>query len=251
MIEPLDLFQGGIMMLRSVLLFVAVSVAFAGCGATRHARSVEPSGFLQDLYAQMREGKGDEALLVYRNPAVDWPAKAAYNKILLDPIMIWRGKDSKVDGLDPKEAQVIADSFYALLYQELAKDYEMVSEPGPKMFRMQAAHTDAEQSYPALDIVSSVPAPFNIAFVASTIKTLTTGKPLFKGTASIEGKLMDAESGEILAAAVDRRVGGRFLDAEVFDSWNDVHGALKYWSQLTRFRLCQLRKQPNCVSPGS
>jgi len=39
---------------------------------------------------------------VYRNPAVDWPAKAAYNKILLDPIMIWRGKDSKVDGLDPK-----------------------------------------------------------------------------------------------------------------------------------------------------
>lgn len=70
----------------------------------------------------------------------NWPAKAAYNKILLDPIMIWRGKDSKVDGLDPKEAQVIAGSFYALLYQELAKDYEMVSEPGPKMFRMQAAH---------------------------------------------------------------------------------------------------------------
>ena len=165
---------------------------------------------------------------------------------------------------------MIAGSFYALLYQELDKDYEMVSEPGPKMFRMQAAHTDAEQSYPALDIVSSVPAPFNIAFVASTIKTLTTGKPLFKGTASIEGKLMDAESGEILAAAVDRRVGGRFLDAEHtdfnlltllpggrfldaegFDSWNDAHGALKYWSQLTRFRLCQLRKQTNCVSPGS
>ena len=146
---------------------------------------------------------------------------------------------------------MIAGSFYALLYQELAKDYEMVSEPGPKTFRLQAALTDAEQSYPALDIVSSVPAPLNIAFVASTIQTPTTGKPLFKGTASIEGKLMDAESGEILAAAVDRRVGGRFLDAEVFDSWNDVHGALKYWSQLTRFRLCQLRKQTNCVSPGS
>ena len=238
-------------MWQSVLLSVAVSVAFAACGATRHARSVAPSGFLQDLYAQMREGKGDEALLVYRNPAIDWPAKAAYSKILLDPVMIWRGKDSKVDGLDPKEAQVIADSFYALLYQELAQDYAMVSEPGPKTFRMQAALTDTEQSYPALDIVSSVPAPFNVAFVASTIKTLTTGKPLFKGAASIEGKLMDAESGEILAAAVDRRVGGRFLDAEVFDSWNDVHGALKYWSQLTRFRLCQLRKQPNCVSPGS
>lgn len=240
-------------MLRYVLLSlaVAVTVAFSGCGATRHARSVEPSGFLQDLYAQMREGQGDEALRVYRNPAVDWPAKASYGKMLLDPVMIWRGKDSKVQGLDQKDAQVIADSFYALLYQELAKDYQMVTEPGPGTFRLQAALTDAEQSYPALDILSSVPAPFNVAFVASTIKTLSTGKPLFKGAASIEGKLMDAESGEVLAAAVDRRVGGRFLDAEVFDSWNDVHGALKYWSQLTRFRLCQLRKQTTCVSLAS
>ncbi len=238
-------------MWRHILLFVAVSVSFVGCGATRHARSVEPSGFLQDIYPHMREGKGDEALLVYRNPTTDWSVKAAYNKILLDPVMIWRGKESKVQGLDPKDAQVIADSFYALLYQELSKDYQMVTEPGPKTFRMQAALTDAEQSYPALDIVSSVPAPFNVAFVASSIKTLTTGKPLFKGAASIEGKLMDGESGEVLAAAVDRRVGGRFLDAEVFDSWNDVHGALKYWSQMTRFRLCQLRKQTTCVSPSS
>jgi hypothetical protein len=239
------------MMRRYLLLALVISMTMAGCGATRHARSVEPSGFLQDVYPHMREGKGDEALLVYRNPNVDWAAKAAYSKIMLDPVMIWRGKDSKVQGLDPKEAQVIADSFYALLYQELSKDYQMVTEPGPKTFRLQAALTDAEQSYPALDIVSSVSAPFNVAFVASTVKTLATGKPLFKGAASIEGKVMDGESGEVLAAAVDRRVGGRFLDAEVFDSWNDVHAALKYWSQLTRFRLCQMRKQTACVSPSS
>lgn len=71
--------------------------------------------------------------------------------------MIWRGKDSKLRGLDQKDAQVIADSFYALLYQELAKDYQMVSGPGDETFRLQVALTDAEQSSPALDIVSSVP----------------------------------------------------------------------------------------------
>ena len=239
------------MLTRCAVLFLAACVTLAGCAGTKQARTVEPSGFLQDFYPQMREGKGDEALLVYRNPHVDWPTKATYKKVLLDPVMIWRGKDSKSQGLDQKDAQVIADSFYALLYQELAKDYEMVTEPGPKTFRMQAALTEAEQSRPALDILSSVPAPFNLAFVASTIKTLSTGKPLFKGGASIEAKVMDADSGEVLAAAVDRRVGGRFLDREVFDSWNDVHGALRYWSQLTRFRLCQLRKQTDCVSPES
>lgn len=239
------------MLTRCTVLSLAACLLLAGCAGTKQARTVEPSGFLQDLYPQMREGKGDEALLVYRNPHVDWPTKATYKKVLLDPVMIWRGKDSKSQGLDQKDAQVIADSFYALLYQELAKDYEMVTEPGPKTFRMQAALTEAEQSRPVLDILSSVPAPFNVAFVASTIKTLSTGKPLFKGGASIEAKVMDADSGEVLAAAVDRRVGGRFLDREVFDSWNDVHGALRYWSQLTRFRLCQLRKQTDCVSPES
>ncbi|HLZ34657.1 MAG TPA: DUF3313 domain-containing protein [Nitrospira sp.] len=233
------------------LLLAIVILTLTGCAATRQARSVETSGFLEDLYPQMREGTGDEARLVYRNPKVDWATKASYKKVLLDPVMIWRGKDSKMQGVDPKDAQVIADSFYALLYQELAKDYEMVKEPGPKTFRMQAALTDAEQSNPALDVVSSVPAPLNVVFIASTIKTLTTGKPLFKGGASIEAKFMDADSGEVLAAAVDQRVGGRFLNREVFDSWNDVHGALKYWAQLTRFRLCQMRKQTDCVPPES
>ncbi|HEV2172614.1 MAG TPA: DUF3313 domain-containing protein [Nitrospira sp.] len=239
------------MFLKFAMVWMALSVMLTGCGATKQARSVTTSGFLQDLYPEMREGKGNEALLVYRNPKVDWGTKATYRKVLLDPVMIWRGKDSTLEGPERKEVQAIADAFYALLYQELAKDYEMVTEPGSKTLRMQAALTDVGQSRPVLDILSSVPAPFNVAFVASTVKTLSTGKPLFKGEASIEGKVMDADSGEVLAAAVDRRVGGRFLDREVFDSWNDVHGALRYWAQLTRFRLCQMRKQTDCAQPES
>lgn len=239
------------MFIRHALIVGLVALSVAGCAATKHARSVERSGFLQDLYSEMRAGEGDEALLVYRNPRVDWAQQATYTKVMLDPVMIWRGKDSKMLGVDQKDAQVIADAFYSVLYQELSKDYQMVKEPGPKTFRMQAAITDAEQSYPALDVVSSVPAPYNVAFVASTIKTLSTGKPLFKGEASMEAKFMDADTGEVLAAAVDRRVGGRFLNREVFDSWNDVRDAMTYWAKLTRFRLCQMRKQTDCVSPES
>ena len=239
------------MVTRCAILLAVASVMLAGCGSTKQARSVTTSGFLQDLYPQMREGRGDEALLVYRNPQTDWATKATYMKVLLDPVMIWRGKESAREGPAQKDVQAIADAFYALLYQELAKDYQMATEPGSKTLRLQAALTDVGESMPALDILSSVPAPFNAAFVASSIKTLSTGKPLFKGEASIEGKVTDAETGEVIAAAVDRRVGGRFLDREVFDSWNDVHGALIYWAQLTRFRLCQMRKHTDCVRPES
>lgn len=232
-----------------VLSLAVVMGMVIGCAATKQAKEVVPAGFLQDLYPHMRPGKGDEALLVYRNPTVDWAEKATYTKILLDPVMIWRGEDSVAAGPTQQDVQDLANAFYAVLYQELSKDYEMVSDPGPKTFRMQAALTNAQRSRPALDILSSVPAPMNVVFMASTFKTWKTGKPLFKGEASVEGKVIDAASGDVIAAAVDRRVGGRFLNGDVFDSLNDVYGALKYWSQLTRFRLCQLRKQSTCVPP--
>ena len=44
------------------VLSLEACVTLAGSAATRHARSEEPSGFLQDIYPQMHEGKGIEAL---------------------------------------------------------------------------------------------------------------------------------------------------------------------------------------------
>jgi hypothetical protein len=64
------------MFAKCAMVWAVLSVMLTGCGATKQARSVTPSGFLQDLYPEMREGKGNEALLVYRNPRVDWAAKA-------------------------------------------------------------------------------------------------------------------------------------------------------------------------------
>ncbi len=39
------------------------------------------------------------------------------------------------------QAQLMADTFYALIYQEVSKDYEMVDKPGPKTLRAQIAIT--------------------------------------------------------------------------------------------------------------
>ncbi len=65
----------------------------------------------------------------------------------------------------------------------------------------------------------------------------------------MEGKLSDAETGRVLAAVVDRRVGGKKLEAEAFDTWGDVNEILEFWAKLARFRLCEARGSTNCVSP--
>ena len=54
-----------------LLLCVSLLFVAAGCAPTNQARSVEPSGFLGDLYPLMHKGAEGEALLLYRNAKVD------------------------------------------------------------------------------------------------------------------------------------------------------------------------------------
>jgi len=228
----------------TVTLFsLLLVVALTGCASTKQARSVETVGFLKDLYPLMHDGKDLEALLVYRNPKIATIPRGTYKKFMLDPVLVFRSTQSKMKGIPQEEAQLMADTFYALIYQELSKDNEMVAQPGPSTLRAQVGITHLEESMPALDIVSSVPAPMNFLALGSTIKGITTGKPGFVGEAAIEVRVTDAQTGEVLWAAVDRRVGKKKLDAESFDSWADVYESLRYWAEQTRWRLCKERGQ--------
>jgi hypothetical protein len=171
---------------------------------------------------------------------------------MLDPILIYRPPHGQMEGISKEETQVMADAFYALIWQELSKDYDMVAQPGQDTLRGQVAIVHAERSFPILDVVSTIPAPMNVLALGSALKTLATGKPAFTGEATIEWKLMDSASGEVYAAGVDRRVGKKKLEADSMNSWADVHDALKYWAELARYRLCQERGQrTDCKKPES
>jgi hypothetical protein len=231
-------------LLSIVLLFLMLP---ANCSPTKQARSVETSGFLGDLYASMRQGGDGETLLVYRNPKIATIPRGTYKQMLLDHVQVWGPPTT--DAARQKEAQQVADLLYTLAYQSLSKDYEMVTAPGPGTLHVQAAITKADPANVALRAVSTVPAPMNVFAVGSLLKNVGTGKPLFVGDVSVEMKISDAQTGGILGASVDRRVGKKRLDLDSFDSWDDVHKALEYWTELARFRLCQQRGETSCVAP--
>ncbi len=229
------------------LLFLSMLMVLASCAPTKQARSMETSGFLGTLYPLMHEGNDEEALLIYKNPKIATIPQGTYKKMLLDRVQVWGqpvlDKDRQAD------AQKVADLLYALAYQALSQDYEMVSEPGPGTLHVQAAITRADRAFVVLRAISTIPAPMNVLAVASLLKNLGTGKPLFVGEASVEMKISDSVTGEVLAATADRRVGNKRLDASSFDSWDDVHKMLAYWVDKTRYRLCQARRAPGCVTP--
>jgi hypothetical protein len=229
---------------KLLVLAFSVMVALGACAESQQARDVTAtSGFLAESYPLLAEGKGDEALLVYRREGVDW---TSYKQVRLMPVTIWAAEESSFQDFSPADRQQLADRFYALVHDELAKDYELVGTPAAGVLDIQIAITDAEKSNPTLDTVSSV---LPQALVVSNLTGLVTGKPAFVGEAQAEIKLADGGTGDLLAAAVDRRVGGKSISGSV-DSWNDVETAFQYWAQRLRYRLCTERGAVDCVAPG-
>jgi hypothetical protein len=68
----------------------------------------------------------------------------------------------------------------------------------------------------------------------NTLKYAATGAYAFVGGAEAEMKLTDAASGQLLAAAMDKRIGGGSLEAAAQWQWGDAENAMKAWAtQLT------------------
>jgi len=206
---------------------------------------IEASGFLSD-YALLSHTDdvipgdfGPRPELRYINPEVDW---AHYNKIFIDPIVFFRSPDIE----PPPEAQTLLNYAYAELRKELGRDYEIVDSMRAGSMRLTTAFTRFGARNVTMDTISTW-IPFGRAL--AEIQDLKLGKPSFVGYAKVEFKITDVETGELLLAALDKRVGGKTL--KDFDSWTDVRAAMDYWAKLARFRLCLLRGGADCVPPSS
>jgi hypothetical protein len=178
---------------------------------------------------------------VYRNKAVNL---ADYDTVILDPVTVWWGIEIK-RGVDLEDLHVLADNFYKLLYAELSEDYKVVSEPEGNTLRIQLALTNAEKRSTGMDVASTV-LPVGAAMSAG--KRLATGKHAFVGEATVEGKIIDARTGELIFAGVDSRVGGKRIGKGT-GKWADVNSALEYWAKVLRYRLCVERGRSNCSRP--
>jgi hypothetical protein len=93
--------------------------------------------------------------------------------------------------------------------------------------QIQVALTDVSGATPGLRTIASVVPQ---ARALSTIKYLATGTYAFVGSAQVEAKLTDSQSGQLLAAVVDRRVGGGSLEAAAQWQWGDAENAMNAWA---------------------
>jgi hypothetical protein len=235
---------------RKLALTSAFLALFASACATTQQVAVSDAGYCpflgSALCAQLtktgtpgrfsggEKSEGGTALadLRYLNPSAQW---AKYDKVMIAPVTYWAADDSNIS---PESQHMLTDFCQQALYTHLSTKYQVVREPGPGVMLVQVALVDASGAVPVLRTISML---IPQARALATLKYLATGTYAFVGSAEAEAKIADSQTHQVLAAGVDKRVGGGSLATAAQWKWGDAENAITDWAQQLTSRLTELK----------
>ena len=106
--------------------------------------------------------------------------------------------------------------------------------------RAQVAFTDVTKATPVLRTVSVIVPQ---ARLINQAQQLVTGSYGFSGSAEVALKVTDSQTGQLLAAAIDRRGGGGAVQQAATWQWGDVQAAIDFWTQRFAEKMVELREK--------
>lgn len=202
---------------------------FTACAATQQVAVKEGTcRFLGSECRLLIPGEKGQVALRYANPAAQW---TQYKKVIVLPVAFFGDETTKVSEADQ---QALVNYFYQVILEEMGKKFQIVDEPGPGVMKLEVALTDALAATAGLRTVTMVVPQ---ARTVSTLKYAATGTFPFVGGAQAEMRAVDAATGQILVAAMDRRVGGGSVEAAAQWQWGDAENAMKAWAAQAADRL--------------
>jgi hypothetical protein len=220
-----------------VALAIGAALFGLGCGSGDE-RPVERSTFLGDI-SQLEPGKGDDPSLLYISPSADF---SAYERVVIDPVTVWHASESSPDRLPVAELRALAERFESAIRTRMqASIFEVVPEPSAGTLRIRAALTAGGRGQTKLDLARAQGA------IADTAGNLGTDTLAFLRGA-LELEIVDAVTGERLAAAIDDRLvaapgeeaGDRLAGDAV--AWRDVEALLDSRARRLAARLSALHQ---------
>ena len=220
------------------IVFFLWLVALAGCTqepkpaveSKSALKRVEPgkefSGFLQD-YSKFKpsEKLGGDAL-TYVNPD-KMKSLHRYIAIIVDPVQVYVSTAADPSLIPDSGRGAVAKYFEHALVEAVSDAFPVVDAPGPLVLRLRAALV-------GIDLGGKV-AP--LTDPAMTAKPLDRAIVLEK--VSVEMELVDSETGERIAAAIDKaNLGaGAEVGSENFsriERYNEAKMALDQWAERVR-----------------
>jgi hypothetical protein len=214
-----------------ILAIGAGVLLVTACSTTEQAKVSQTDlkcAFLGSTCAKLTPGGEGQAALRYVNAAGKW---TQYKKIMIQPVTFFSDEKSEVS---VEDQQRLVDFLYGALNEELAKQFQIVDQAEPDVMKLQVALTDVAAATAGLRTITMV---LPQARMLSTVKRGATGSYPFVGGAQAEFKLTDSMTGEILAAGVDRRLGGGSISTAAQWQWGDAENVMKDWAKLAAERF--------------
>jgi hypothetical protein len=220
-------------MTRSIATLLIATLAALGSAAPAAAANEQRAAIEEALsHDGLQKIKVKGIDLAYARPGA---SLAGYNKIILDPVEVSFRKDwdPKRTGsrarLSAQERENIRSGVARIVLEEFTKTlekgapYNVVTEPGADVLRLQIGITDLY-----------VNAPDTMTPGRSRTYTLSAGEM------TLVGELMDSESGQVISRVIDRRearnTGTMQLTTSVVNA-QEARTIASSWARILRNRL--------------
>jgi hypothetical protein len=226
----------------SLALLLGAGALFAA-GAAAHGQEfskkqdkiyAQQSGFLGDYYSQLQPDHGNADWLIYfANPDV----LRNTGSFVLDPVKVYLIPEAQQRDIDPKDLARLSDHFTKALRDELqGAHYTLVDSPGPGVMTLRFAITNVEPNGNKTNaVVSGSEAVATHAVLPGAGELAPRVKV---GRVSIEGEVVDSQSGQVEMAFMTSKSGRRFFSGlKAFEKWGDIDAAFHGWAKNFRQRL--------------
>ncbi len=165
--------------------------------------------------------------MIWEKPGVD---RAAYTRVMMEPITIFISPDSEYKGLNPDELKTLADTFRETVTRTLEPEIPVVNQAGPGVMYMRAALTDVDVAKKKRGLLGYTP----IGFVAGVAKEAVAGPSVTLKNASLEIEMLDSVSGERLGVLVDKAPKSAGDDHL---SWDSISKTFQYYADRFKARM--------------
>ncbi|CAG9228505.1 conserved hypothetical protein [Paraburkholderia tropica] len=178
------------------LAAVIGSIALSGCMTTGPI----PYAGLSSSEKMKPDGEGRTTKIPYEYTSeVAW---STYDKLILDPVVVYDGGDNQFGALKASEKSELAGYMRETFSQALGKRFDVIKTPAQGRLRITLTITGAEETTPVLSLFEHVDIG---GILYNGIQAMRGGQAAFGGSVSYAVEIYDSESGKLLKAYVSKQ----------------------------------------------
>lgn len=196
-----------------VIVSVALFLQYSLAGA---------SEFIENM-PKLAKDTDRPGAMIWQKPGVN---RAAYTRVLIEPLTIFISPDSEYKGLDGDDLKDLADGYQEALTKALEPDVPVVNKGGQGVLYIRAALTNVKITKGKFRLLNVTP----IGLARRAAKGPTVNLSLKDAVLEIE--TLDAVTGERIGVLVDKAPK---MEKEL--SWDAIEKTLAFYAERFKMRL--------------